>query len=194
MSVGALAMFAFVSSITPGPNNVMLWASGLNFGFRRTLRHIAGVNIGFMSLLVATALGLGALFETVEWLAPGLRIAGSAYLLYLAYRVATAGRTEQRGTARPMTFLEAVAFQYVNPKAWVMGLTAAGAFLPGSGSLLAGAAVLAAVFGLVNLPCISAWAAAGTAIGRLLTNPRRRRIINGFLGLLLVATVYLINA
>lgn len=193
MNVGALALFAFVSSITPGPNNVMLWASGLNFGFRRTLAHIAGVNIGFTSLLVATALGLGAVFQRVSWLSPTLRIVGSAYLIYLAYRVATAGRTGERDVAKPLSFGEAAAFQYVNPKAWVMGVTAVGTFLDADASLPVQVLTLAAVFGIVNLPCICTWAYAGTAIGRVLTDDRRRRIVNGFLGLLLVGTVVLIN-
>ena len=92
MNLGAVAVFAFVSSITPGPNNVMLWASGLNFGLRRTTAHLAGVNIGFMSLLFVTAVGLGAVFERLGWLQTTVRVLGSGYLLYLAYRIATAGR------------------------------------------------------------------------------------------------------
>jgi threonine/homoserine/homoserine lactone efflux protein len=194
MNYGALATFAFVASITPGPNNVMLWASGLNYGFRRTLRHIAGVNLGFVSLLLATALGLGALFERIGWLSPALRLAGSAYLAYLAYRIATAGRAEAGTTSRPMTFVEAAAFQYVNPKAWVMGITAAGAFIDPGRGVFAAAGLMALVFGLVNLPCIMTWAAAGSAIGRLLTDERWRRALNIVLALLLVGTIYLINA
>ncbi len=194
MNVGALALFAFVSSITPGPNNVMLWASGLNFGFRRTVRHLAGVNVGFVSLLMATALGLGVAFREIEWLAPMLRIAGSGYLLYLAYRVATSGRSQGRSSSRPMSFFEAVAFQYVNPKAWVMGITAGGSFLPTGAGVGRSTAVFGLVFGLVNLPCITAWAAAGSTIGRFLENDRARRIINVVLAGLLVFTVYLINA
>jgi threonine/homoserine/homoserine lactone efflux protein len=186
-------MFAFVSSITPGPNNVMLWASGLNFGFRRTVRHIAGVNLGFVSLLMATALGLGVLFREVGWLSPTLRILGSVYLVYLAYRISTAGQTQGASSARPMNFVEAVAFQYVNPKAWVMGITAAGAFLPTDAGTGRSTFVFGLVFGLVNLPCIVAWAAAGSTIGRFLENDRTRRVINLVLAGLLLFTVYLIN-
>lgn len=193
MNTGALAVFAFVSSITPGPNNVMLWASGLNFGFRRTVRHLAGVNLGFVSLLMATALGLGVLFREVSWLSPTLRILGSVYLVYLAYRVATAGKSEGKAAARPMSFFEAVAFQYVNPKAWVMGITAAGSFLPTDAGLGRSTAVFGLVFGLVNLPCITAWAAAGSTIGRFLESDRARRVINSILAALLLFTVYLIN-
>jgi threonine/homoserine/homoserine lactone efflux protein len=193
MNTGALAVFAFVSSITPGPNNVMLWASGLNFGFRRTVRHLAGVNLGFVSLLMATALGLGVLFREVPWLSPTLRILGSVYLVYLAYRIATAGKTEGRTTSRPMSFFEAVAFQYVNPKAWVMGITAAGSFLPTDAGVGRSTAVFGLVFGLVNLPCIMAWAAAGSTMGRFLESKRARQVINVILAGLLLFTVYLIN-
>ena len=193
MNVAALTLFAFVSSITPGPNNVMLWASGLNYGFRRTLRHLIGVTLGFVSLLAATALGLGSLFQQVTWLSAVLRLLGSVYLLYLAYRVLTGGRTEHRAAARPMSFMEAVAFQYVNPKAWVMGITAVGSFMPPDQNLLASVGMLSLVFGAVNLPCVATWAAAGSAIGRLLTDDRRRHLINAILALLLVGTIYLIN-
>ncbi len=193
MNVGALALFAFVSSITPGPNNVMLWASGINYGFRRTLPHMIGVTFGFLTLLLATALGLGALFQRVSWLSPTLRILGSAYLLYLAYRIFNAGRVQQHTSARPMSFVEAAAFQYVNPKAWVMGITAVGSFLVPDQNLLVSAGLLGLIFSAVNLPCVATWAAAGSAVGRLLTDDRRRQVVNAVLAMLLVGTVYLIN-
>ena len=186
-------MFALVGSITPGPNNVMLWASGLNFGFRRTLRHIAGINIGFASLLIATGLGLGTLFQTVGWLSPTLRILGSVYLVYLAYRIATAGHTREGSVSRPLSFFEAAAFQYVNPKAWVMGVTAVGSFIPAGEPVVASSVLLAVVFSIVNLPSICVWAAGGTVIARFLSDDKRLRIVNWSLGVLLLGTVYFIN-
>ena len=193
MQLGALATFAFVASITPGPNNVMLWASGLNYGFRRTVPHLAGVSIGFVSLLLASALGVGAAFQSQPWLSPTLRVVGSTYLLYLAWRIATAGRTEAAEISRPLSFVEAAAFQYVNPKAWVMGVTAAGSFIPTDAPLAGSALLLGLVFWLVNLPCIASWAVGGTVMGGMLSDDTRRRQVNIALGLLLVATVYLIN-
>ncbi len=193
MKLGALATFAFVASITPGPNNVMLWASGLNFGLRRTIPHIAGVSIGFASLLLATALGIGSVFQSQPWLSPTLRIIGSGYLLYLAWRIATAGKTAAAAAGRPLSFFEAATFQYVNPKAWVMGITAAGSFIPADAHLVGSALLMGSVFWAINLPCIATWAAGGTMVGNLISDDRRRRIINGALGLLLVGTVYLIN-
>jgi threonine/homoserine/homoserine lactone efflux protein len=193
LNVTAAAVFAFVASITPGPNNVMLWASGMNYGFRRTIPHLAGVNLGFMSLIVATAAGLGTMFENVPWLPVALRIGGSVYLIYFAYRIATAGRASSASTDRPFTFLEAATFQYVNPKAWVIGITAAGTFLPSDQPVLAATMLMTGVFAVVNLPCITTWAAAGTALGRLFDDDRRRRMVNWILAVLLLWTVYLIN-
>lgn len=194
MNVGALAVFAFVSSITPGPNNIMLWGSGMNFGFRRTSPHLAGVNLGFASLILVTNLGLGTIFLRFPTLNLILRIVGSAYLLFLAYKIATSGHTAKgAAAASPMTFVQAATFQYVNPKAWLMAATAASAFLPDDQPLLVGASLLTGVFVAINLPCISTWALAGSAIGRLLTNERRRQAVNGVLGLLLVGTVFMIN-
>ena len=193
MNLVGLALFAFVGSITPGPNNVMLWASGLNFGFRRTVHHLVGINLGFTSLFVAVALGLGEVFERVAWFSVVLRIVGSAYLLYLAYRVATAGRVDEVKVARPLTVGQAAAFQYVNPKAWVLAITAAGSFLGSDTDALASVALAAAVFSLVNIPCISIWAGAGSAVGRLFNSARSRRIVNVSLGVLLAASVYLLN-
>jgi threonine/homoserine/homoserine lactone efflux protein len=122
-----------------------------------------------------------------------LRILGSAYLLYLAYRVATAGNAEKAETSKPFTFWEAAAFQYVNPKAWVMTVTAAGSFLRPEEPLVRSVLLMTTVFGAVNLPSIIVWAGGGTMMGRLLSDDRTRRVVNGILGLLLVWTVWLIN-
>lgn len=194
MNLLGLALLAFVGSITPGPNNVMLWASGLNFGFRRTVNHMLGINLGFTSLFVAVALGLGEVFERLPWFSAVLRVAGSGYLLYLAYRVATAGQVDRSDVDRPMSIAEAAAFQYVNPKAWVLAITAAGSFLGTEASTVESVALGAVVFSVVNLPCISVWAGAGSALGRLFNETARaRRIVNMALGALLVASIYFIN-
>ncbi len=122
----ALLVYAFVTSITPGPNNFMLLASGVNFGFIRTIPHMLGIGGGFLSLLLAVGFGLGAVLTAFPSLHLALKIAGGAYLLYLAWRIAMSRSLGKDGDtkARPMTFLEAAAFQWVNPKAWVMAVTA----------------------------------------------------------------------
>ena len=121
----ALLLFAFTTSITPGPNNMMLFASGVNFGFRRTIPHMFGIGAGFLSLLLGVGLGLGALLHMVPAVYTALKFAGGAYLVWIAWKIGTS-RSLGEGTSgvKPMSFLGAAAFQWVNPKAWVMAVTA----------------------------------------------------------------------
>ena len=187
-----LISFAFVMSITPGPNNILLWASGANYGFRRTLPHLLGVNLGFGSLILLCGLGLGVLFEAFPVFQIVLKIAGSLYLLYLAYRLATASFGNKLSGARPFSFWEAAGFQYANPKAWVMGLTVMSAFALPQLPLVIKALVVTAVVMIVNLPCISAWAVFGNAIGRFLENKRTLQAFNIVMAGLLLATIVLL--
>jgi len=122
----ALLVYAFVTSVTPGPNNFMLLASGVNFGFTRTLPHMCGIGFGFFTLLLGVGFGLGALLTAFPQLHLALKIAGGVYLLYLAWKIASSRSMGKAGDAkaRPMTFVEASLFQWVNPKAWVMAITA----------------------------------------------------------------------
>jgi len=188
--LAALALFAFVSSITPGPNNTMLLASGANFGVRRTVPHMMGVWLGFTFLIVCCGLGLGALFAAFPPLHTALKVVGGLYLLWLAWKVARAsGVGGAPAGARPMTFVEAAAFQWVNPKAWTMGLGAVATYAP-QGRFAAGLAAVAAVFFIVNLPCIALWAALGATVRRLLARPRALKAFNWTMALLLVASLY----
>ncbi|WP_121065514.1 LysE family translocator [Chachezhania antarctica] len=185
----ALALFAFVSSITPGPNNLMLMASGANFGLRRTLPHMLGVCLGFTFMVALVGAGLMQVFDMVPYSHMALKVASVGYLLYLAWKIANAGPAKGRdGSGRPMTFLQAAAFQWVNPKAWAMALTAITAYAPDR-SLLA-VAVVAGVFGLVNLPSVTSWAVLGQQMARVLTNPRRLMIFNWTMAGLLVLSLY----
>ena len=186
----ALVVFAFVSSVTPGPNNLMLLASGVNFGFRRTVPHMAGIGFGFWLLLMAVGLGLGAMLSAFPTLHLALKIAGGAYLLYLAWRVATSRSMGSGGTAqgRPMTFLEAVAFQWVNPKAGVMAVTAMAIYTDPQRPLLS-VVLVAAAFAIVNFPSVSVWAAFGVALRGFLADPVRLKWFNIAMGVLLAATL-----
>ncbi|MBI1777655.1 MAG: LysE family translocator [Proteobacteria bacterium] len=185
-----LAVYVFVMSITPGPNNVMVTASGAMFGYRRTIPHLLGVSIGCAVQTVMVTLGLGIVFQRYPSLHEFLAWAGTAYLIYLGWRIFASGfaaeRSEER--ARPISFLEAVLFQFLNPKAWMIAITTATVFLPKDFGVLAGSAVIVLVLIVVNYPCISLWTLFGTAIGRYLTDAYRRRIFNGILALALVAT------
>jgi threonine/homoserine/homoserine lactone efflux protein len=190
--LAAFTLFAFVSSITPGPNNTMLLASGVNFGFRRSIPHALGVSIGFMLMVLAVGLGLGAAFKAVPVAYTVLRYAGAAYLLYLAYRIATSGPMNadgHSGERRPMSFLGAAAFQWVNPKAWVMAIGAITTYTPADG-YLANVCVVALVFAIVNLPSVCLWVGCGTALRRVLQERRWLRLFNGLMAALLVASLY----
>jgi threonine/homoserine/homoserine lactone efflux protein len=189
-AIPAGILFAFVMTITPGPNNTMLLASGLNFGLRRTVPHVLGISSGVAVMMMSTGLGLGALISQMPILLDVLEAASAAYLLYLAWRIATAGEIRRgQANARPMTFLEGAAFQWINPKAWMMTLSAAATIhLSTDGRL--GTLIMAAIFIVVGLPCIVLWAAFGQALSRFLADARVRRLFNIGMAFLLIASLY----
>ena len=190
----ALVSFAFVSSITPGPNNLMLMASGTNFGFARTIPHMVGVSIGFTLMIVLLGLGVWQAFRLIPYADLALKAVSAVYLVYLAWKVANSAPPVMSGEepahgARPFTFMQAALFQWVNPKAWTMGLIAIGAYLsPQNPS--ASLTIIALAFCLVNLPCIMSWAMMGAQLRRLLRSPLRLRIFNVTAALLLVASLW----
>jgi len=189
----ALASFAFVSSITPGPNNLMLMASGTNFGFARTVPHMLGVAIGFVLMLLLVGAGIAWIFEAVPSAYVVLKVVSIGYLLYLAYKIATAkppaSDAEQGDATRPLTFVQAAAFQWVNPKAWTMALTAVSAYVPAE-QRGAGLVAVALIFGAINLPSVGVWSAMGAQMRRFLTRPRALRFFNFGAAMLLVASLY----
>jgi len=185
------ALFALVTSVTPGPNNTMLLASGVNFGFNRSIPHILGISCGFFVLVLAVGLGLGAVFEAYPVLYTALRYIGGAYLLYLAWKIAGSGPVSEAepGQARPFGFWNAAAFQWVNPKAWVMAVGAISTYTPLQG-YFANVLVIAAVFALINAPSVSVWAACGSLLRNVLRDPRWLRLFNLAMALLLVISLY----
>ena len=187
-------LFALVTSITPGPNNTMLLTSGVNFGFRRTLPHVFGISAGVVLLMLCVGFGLGEAFHRFPALYSVLEIASVAYLLYLAWKIATSGEVKLRnGERRPMKFYEAIAFQWVNPKAWMMVLTAV-TTIHVSENFGSNVMLMAVVFYFIGLPCICLWAGFGTAMRQVLTDPKRLRIFNIAMALSLVVTLYPIAA
>ena len=182
--------FAFASSITPGPNNMMLMASGANFGVRRTVPHMLGVSIGFAVMIALVGIGLVGLFEAWPPAFTVLKVVSALYLVWLAWKIAlspapSAGDADSTGT--PMTFMQAALFQWVNPKAWTMALTAIAVYA-GSRSVIAVLGV-AAVFGAINLPTVGVWAAMGQYLRRWMTDDRRRRAFNWGMAALLVLSL-----
>lgn len=188
-----LLTYVATMSVTPGPNNLMLAASGVNFGFRRTVPHMLGISIGHG---IQVAIVAGLLAWVMVWLDNmrlGLVLAGCAYLLWLAWRQAQAGQPGGGKSAQPLGFIGAALFQWVNPKAWMMVLNAAILFLPRGGGW--GAALsLALVCTLVNFPCIALWAVVGDRLRFRLRDPRALRVFNYAMALLLAATAVWIVA
>ena len=129
--LSALVLFAFVASATPGPNNMMVLTSGVNYGFRRSIPHMAGIALGFGLMILLVGLGFGQLFEWLPWLYAALKVLSVAYMVWLAWKIATAGPVtpdSRASDARPLTFLQAAAFQWINPKAWTICLAAVAAY------------------------------------------------------------------
>jgi threonine/homoserine/homoserine lactone efflux protein len=187
-----LVGFVFVVSITPGPNNALLWASGLRFGFRRTSRHVAGTAVGMAALVLAMAAGIGVLLTEVPGAELALKVAGSAYLLYLAVRIATSRGGDRAVASRPLGVLHAAAFQFANPKAWLFGLTAVGTFLPRQLAPVPAALAVAATSAAVILGTAAVWAAGGAALHRLVDGGPAQRAVSLALALVLAASVALL--
>lgn len=188
--LAALIGFALVTSATPGPSNLILLASGLNFGFRRCLPLILGINLGFVSMLLLVGLGLGRVLRANQELYLFLRIPSLLYLLWLAWKIARSGPLSGRGRnpgGRPLNFWQAAALQWVNPKAWAVALTATVAYTRPE-NYGASLAIMIPVFALVNLPAISLWALFGAFFRRLLIDPAKVRVFNLVMALLLVAS------
>jgi threonine/homoserine/homoserine lactone efflux protein len=180
--------YTFVMSITPGPNNVMLTASGASFGFRRSVPHILGIGCGVIVQLIAVCAGLSVLFQRWPSLQSVLGWVGAGYLLYLGARMLRRQDAQARHSGRPVSFVGAALFQFLNPKAWVMTVTAATLFLPRELALIAGAAYMAAVMAGIGMPCMMVWALFGSSLRRLLQTPPGRTLFDGAMALALATT------
>jgi threonine/homoserine/homoserine lactone efflux protein len=187
--LGALIGFSFVSSVTPGPNNVLLWASGAEFGFRRTLRHVIGTALGIGLMALGVAAGLGVLITTLPEIAIVMKVGGSAYLLYLAYRIAGARALERGDLARPLGLIQAATFQAINPKAWIFALGAITTFRPTDLSIVAGSALVAITMMVVVAPTAALWAGGGGILSRFVSGERAHRIVSLGLATVMAATV-----
>ena len=191
LSVG---IFAATMTGTPGPNNMMLTASGANFGYRKTLPHLVGIGIGIGVMILLMAAGLGFLFEQFPIIQTVLKWVSCGYLLYLAWRIGTAPAPEPESntSARPMTWLEAATFQFVNPKAWAMSITALGTFSLSGDQYWVSALVIALIFWVVEFPCTSFWAGFGVLIGKTIKQPHHWRLFNGLMGLATASCLFFI--
>ncbi|MCO4846557.1 MAG: LysE family translocator [Yoonia sp.] len=187
----SLIGFAFASSITPGPNNLMLMASGANYGLRRTIPHMLGISIGHAFMVFMVGLLLLQIFDTYPVLKTVLKVVSATYMLWLAWKIANAVPPEAKSVkGKPFTFLQAAAFQWVNPKAWFMAITAISAYAPQSFGVTTGAAIVAVIFASVNLPSVTVWAWMGVQVRRFLGSAGRLRVFNITMAVLLVASLY----
>lgn len=185
--VMAMAMFAIASSITPGPNNMMLLSSGVNYGFKRTLPHMLGISSGHLIMLLAIGAGLGQLFLTFPLGYQIMKVIGFCYLLYLAWRIAFSQTPLQRGEIKsePLGYIGAALFQWVNPKALLMAMTYFSTYVPIDASKTF-IFTTCFMFTAINLPCLGLWVLLGTRLERVLSKPRQRKMFNGIMALLLV--------
>ena len=182
--------FALAATITPGPNNVMVMASGMNYGYWRTVPHMLGISIGFPLMLLAVGTGLGAVLQRHPEIQHTLTYIGAAYLLWLAWKIAIAAAPITGTTVGcPLGFFQAAAFQWVNPKAWLMSLGAVATFTSADRDFVLDLATIAIAFTAVVYPCVSIWTLFGGAIGRLLRGPRLRTVFNVSIALLLVVSL-----
>lgn len=186
----ALIAFAFVSSITPGPNNLMLLSSGANFGFKSSIPHMLGIAMGFSFMVIMVGVGLLQVFDAFPVSYEILKYVSIAYLLYLAWKIAHASppSSKAESTAKPFTFIQAAAFQWVNPKAWTMALTAVSVYSSerNIGSII----MVAVIFGFINLPVVSIWTVMGQQLQRFLDSRTRLRTFNWVMAGLLVLSLY----
>lgn len=186
-----VTVFAAIAVFTPGPNNVMVTASSVNFGFRRTIPHMFGIGIGFAVMNLGVGVGLGQVFEAFPLIHTVLKYISIAYLAFLAYKIARAGDVaEGKAAAKPLTFFQAAAFQWVNPKAWVIAMGAVSTYTTVGGNLLVEVLVMSLIFLIVTVPSVSAWAYFGTVIRRFLHSPMRLKAFNwSMAGLLLLSLI-----
>ncbi len=190
MTFLSLILFVVAGAGTPGPNNTIVMASGAAFGFRKTVAAVAGINIGFPVMIVLVGLGLGGLLTQFPFLLDIIRPLGVAYLLWLAWRIAT-GPTDlkARREGRPPGFVQMALFQFVNPKAWTLALAALSTFTGFWDSFLLEVLVIAGIAGLFGAPCTAAWTLLGVGAGRLISQPQHMRIFNLVMAALLVVSV-----
>jgi len=187
-----LVSFYFVMYVTPGPNNAMVLASGLKFGFLKTIPHMSGITIGHILQLILVCLGLGKIFQIFPELQNILKILCAIYLLYLGYKIIGSFSKIKEDDSRPLKFHEAALFQTVNPKAWTISSMAASGFLPAEGNLIISISFIALVALIICPLSISPWAGFGSAIRNLVKNNKIKALIEYFLAFLLLVTAILI--
>lgn len=190
MEYAAIIAFAITACVTPGPNNAMIMASGVNYGIRRSLPHYFGICLGFPAMVVAVGLGIATLFERFPVLHVMLKLAGAAYLTYLAWRIATAPVADlSQRAGKPFSFIQAAAFQWINPKAWALAVGATVTYTVIADSYVIQVLILAGIFMIFGAPCILLWLWFGSSLKRILRDPQSVRVFNYSMAALLMASL-----
>lgn len=185
-----LTVFAAIAAFTPGPNNLMLAASGMNYGFRRTVPHMLGVSLGFPVMLLCITFGLGAILAAFPVLRDAMRVLSAAFILYFAWKIATTETDlSVDGAGRPLTLWQAALFQWVNPKGWAVAVAVASLYAPGGIQDWPRAVYMALLFFVITVACTSCWTSLGTLIRKVLRNPEVRRWVNRGMAAALVLTM-----
>lgn len=186
----AVLFFAFSTTITPGPNNVMIMSSGMNYGIRASVPHLVGICLGFPLMVLLVGLGFGVVFERYPHLHQLIKVLGITYLIWLAWRIASAEpKAIEQGKSKPFSFIQAALFQWVNGKAWVMASGAVAAFTSVGGVYWIEVSIITAAFLLVAFPCVGLWLVCGAALRTLLTKAIFQRIFNITMAVILVLSI-----
>ncbi|MEW6996331.1 LysE family translocator [Colwelliaceae bacterium BS250] len=188
----ASLLFALSATITPGPNNIMIMTSGLNYGVKKSLPHLFGICLGFPAMVIIVGLGFGIVFETYPVLHQLIKIAGILYLLYLAWMIASSKPSDLKSgdtESKPFSFIQAVLFQWVNPKAWVMVTGAVAAYTSTQGNVFIQVFAIAMAFFIVAFPCVGSWLYFGVGMRQVLQKPNYQRAFNILMALLLVLSI-----
>jgi len=190
----ALPLFSFVGSITPGPNNIMIMSSGLNFGINKSLPHAFGIFLGFLVMFLLTGIGLGKLFIQFPEFHQSLKIIGAIYMLYLAYKIARSHvNVDNVAPIKPLTFLQAFLFQWVNPKAWVIRMSAIAAYTVPDANIFYQVSLICLVFMIAGiLPSVIVWLFFGASLKKILKTPTHRKYFNYTMSALLIVSIALI--
>lgn len=186
----SLLLFSVIAAFTPGPNNIMIMSSGLNHGIRASLPHLLGICLGFPSMILAVGFGLGVAFTQFPWMHSVVQVIGIAYLFYLAWMIATSAPTEiKEERSPPLSFMQAALFQWINPKAWIMGTSALAAYTTVGVSMASQILAVVFVFLVMAFPSAGVWLLFGTGLQKVLSEPNHQRWFNITMGLLLVASI-----
>jgi len=187
----SIISFAFATAMTPGPNNFMLLSSGLTFGYKKTLAHIVGVMVGFPMMIIAVGLGMGTVFDMYPSLYDVLKVVGIGYLVWMAYKIATSSSSMGSGdeVKKPFTFVQAMLFQWVNPKAWVMVITAMGSFITSKENAFLQVLIIAFTYLCIGFLSTNFWAFGGVYLQKFISNEKRVKMFNGVMAVLIVLSV-----